>query len=137
MKLRIKWVDTTPSETVGTVIMIIAAVIAGMAMMSMFHYQNTIQLQDQILQQLKMLDTYRMHMERGSILTAFEQNKTLNGVAYPDGYFSVWVGRTNETQRNIIEVLDTCTHEYAHLRLDMGHNSDIRKLSERVKELES
>ena len=74
-----------------------------------------------------------IHLERYKLFAPeysqeFEEGITIDGVAFYNGsYLKVWTkGRT------ITQVLETCTHEYAHLNLDMGHNEDIRKAQEKI-----
>ena len=50
------------------------------------------------------------------------------GLAWPDS-FCVYT-----KNRGILDVLETCTHEYAHTNLDMGHQEEVRQLKEELKE---
>ena len=57
-------------------------------------------------------------------------NTTIEGLAFGD-FISVWT-----KNKTITEVLEICTHEYAHNNLDMGHNSEIREIKRQVEVLE-
>lgn len=85
---------------------------------SLFLY-NTNQIQKkQILQfQMYLNDKYDMGLK---------PNHQIVGLAFED-YIAVYTkGRT------ITEVLETCTHEYSHNNLDMGHNQEIRTLQKKL-----
>ena len=71
----------------------------------------------------------------------FDKYKTMLGLQ-KDGYFVLGLAfgdfiTVYTRGRNIVDVLDTCTHEYAHNNLDMGHNKDVLELQNKLKEINS
>jgi len=62
----------------------------------------------------EMLDQYKMYLDKeGRAKASRMATNGLLGLAYGD-YIVVWT-----RNRTILEVLETCTHEYAHNNLDL------------------
>lgn len=95
-------------------IILLYTIISIFGFLFLWQYSENVDLKNQMAVYNTSLESFKMYYWSRYNKTFHHNASTMiNGLAYGD-YIVVWT-----KDRNIIDVLETCTHEYAHNNLEM------------------